>query len=62
MEIDPITKFMKLSKSLLHLLLPLCSTAQHLLAALSLQSVTSSCNSIDKPLHEVREVPDFLVQ
>ena len=44
MEIDPINKLKKLSKSLL---LPfICSTTQHLLSALSLQSVTSSCRNI----------------
>ena len=47
MEIDPIDKFIKLSKSLfIHLLLPLCSTAQHRLVALSLQSVTSTASSL----------------
>ena len=47
MEIDPIDKFIKLSKSLFkHLLLPLCSTAQHRLVALSLQSVTSTASSL----------------
>ena len=40
-------KFIKLSKSLfIHLLLPLCSTAQHQLVALSLQSVTSTASSL----------------
>ena len=44
MEIDPINKSKELSKSLL---LPfICSTTQHLLSALSLQSVTSSCRNI----------------
>ena len=44
MEIDPINKLKKLSKSLL---LPfICSTTQHLFSALSLQSVTSSCRNI----------------
>ena len=47
MEIDPIDKFIKLSKSLfIYLLLPLCSTAQHRLVALSLQSVTSTASSL----------------
>lgn len=47
MEIDPIDNFIKLSKSLfIHLLRPLCPTAQHQLVALSLQSVTSTASSL----------------
>ena len=54
--IDPMDEFMKLLKTLYTFTVPLCSTVQHLLGALSLQSVTSSlvlftsCKLIKKSL------------